>query len=159
MTIPELSIRRPIFITCAFFLIMVVGFLSMMKLPIDLFPNVTFPVVVVSTPYPGAGPAEVETLVTKPIEDEVSTISGIETIRSVNREGLSTVIAEFSLQTDIKYAEQQIRDRVSSVRQNFLTMSKNLSFAEWILQINPLSPSHWQRISQKRSSMTLPTKS
>lgn len=116
MNIVSTSIKRPIFITCIFFLILAVGVLSLVKLPIDLFPDVTFPVVTVTTPYPGAGPKEVETLVSKVIEDELSSISGIKTLRSINKEGASVVIAEFSLKTDVKYAEQQIRDKMGSVK-------------------------------------------
>lgn len=82
-------------------------------MPVDLFPDVTFPIVAVSTVYGGAGPAEVETLVSKVIEDEISTLTGIKKVSSTNVEGMSTVIAEFTLDTDIKYAEQQVRDKVS----------------------------------------------
>lgn len=112
----DLSIKRPVFITCLFVLILAVGFLSLKMLPVDLFPNVTFPIVTVTTQYPGAGPGEVENLVSKKIEEELSSISGIKTLRSVSSEGVSTVIAEFTLKTDIKYAEQQVRDRTAAVR-------------------------------------------
>lgn len=116
MNIVSTSIRRPIFITCIFFLILAVGILSLFRLPIDLFPDVTFPIVTVTTPYPGAGPKEVETLVSKIIEDELSSIAGIKNLRSVNKEGTSVVIAEFTLKTDVKYAEQQVRDKMGSAR-------------------------------------------
>ncbi len=116
MNIITTSIKRPIFITCIFFLILAIGAISLLRLPVDLFPDITFPIVVVSTPYPGAGPHEVETLVSRIIEDELSSISGMKTLRSVNKEGVSTVIAEFSLKTDVKYAEQQVRDKMSSVK-------------------------------------------
>lgn len=116
MSLSELSIKRPIFITCVFLLTLVLGYMGLQKLPVDLFPDVTFPVVMTRTSYPGAGPKEIETLISKPIEDEVSSISGIKSLRSVNREGVSAVIAEFTLDTDIKYAEQQVRDRVAAAR-------------------------------------------
>ncbi|MGE3260636.1 MAG: efflux RND transporter permease subunit [Bacteriovoracia bacterium] len=116
MNFVELSIRRPIFITCLVLVMLAVGWRSMQSLGVDLFPNVTFPVVTVSTPYPGASPNEIETLVSKPIEDEVSTISGLKRLSSINKEGVSVVVAEFTLETDVKYAEQQIRDRVSSAK-------------------------------------------
>lgn len=116
MNFVELSIRRPIFITCLVLVMLAVGWRSMQGLGVDLFPNVTFPVVTVSTPYPGASPNEIETLVSKPIEDEVSTISGLKRLSSINKEGVSVVVAEFTLETDVKYAEQQIRDRVSSAK-------------------------------------------
>jgi HAE1 family hydrophobic/amphiphilic exporter-1 len=119
MNLAELSIRRPIFITCIIIVMLALGLLSMRKLPVDLFPDVTFPVVIVDTIYPGAGPSEIETLVSRPLEDEISTLSGIKRLSSVNLEGLSRVIAEFALETDVKYAEQQIRDRVSATRIKF----------------------------------------
>lgn len=116
MSPAELSVRRPIFISCLVILMLVLGYLSMRSLPLDLFPDVTIPTVVISTPYPGSGPEEVETEVSKIIEDGISSISGINKISSQNREGFSTVIAEFRQDVDIKYAEQQIRAKVGNVQ-------------------------------------------
>lgn len=112
----KLSINRPIFITCVVLITMITGYLSMRSLPVDLFPDVTFPVVTVTTQYPGAGPRETEMLISKIFEEEFSTISGVKTIRSINQEGVSIVVAEFTFSTDIKYAEQQVRDKVSSAK-------------------------------------------
>jgi len=116
MSWSELSVKRPIFITCIVVAMLVVGFRAMKSLPVDLFPDITFPVVMVNTPYPGAGPREMETLVSKVIEDELSNVPGIKSLKSINREGISTVVAEFTLETDVKYAEQQIRDRAMGAR-------------------------------------------
>jgi HAE1 family hydrophobic/amphiphilic exporter-1 len=121
MNLAELSIKRPAFITCIILIMLALGLFSMKKLGVELFPDVTFPVVAITTPYPGAGPAEVETLVSKPLEDEISTLSGIKRLSSINQEGVSVVIAEFSLETDVKFAEQQIRDRVSSTKRKLPT--------------------------------------
>jgi HAE1 family hydrophobic/amphiphilic exporter-1 len=115
-SLAKLSISRPIFITCVIIVMLILGYMSLRKLPVDLFPDVAFPVVSVTTPYPGAGPKEVEILVSKVFEEEISTISGIKRISSVNREGSSSVVVEFDLDVDIKYAEQQVRDRVSSAK-------------------------------------------
>jgi HAE1 family hydrophobic/amphiphilic exporter-1 len=116
MNIAATSIKRPIFISCIFLLTLAVGMLSISKLPVDLFPDVTFPVVTVFTPYPGAGPKEIETLVTKVIEDELSSIAGLKALHSSSKEGVSVVVTEFSLKTDVKYAEQQVRDKMSGIR-------------------------------------------
>lgn len=116
MKLWELSVKRPIFISCAFVALMVVGLFSLSKLPVELFPDVTFPVVTVTTVYPGSGPSEIESLISKPIEEELSGIAGAKVIRSINRESVSIVIAEFNLEVDIKYAEQQVRDKVSSAK-------------------------------------------
>ncbi|MEK7692188.1 MAG: efflux RND transporter permease subunit [Bdellovibrionota bacterium] len=124
MNLSELSIKRPIFITCIVLLMLAVGLVSMFKLPVDLFPNVTFPVVTISTVYPGAGPQEIETLVSKVFEDEISTLPGVKALRSINKEGISIVITQFSLETDVKYAEQQIRDRVASAKRKLPSDAK-----------------------------------
>jgi len=116
MNLAEISIKRPIFITCLIFLMLAVGTYALGQLGVDLFPDVNFPVVFVSTPYQGAGPAEIETLVSKPLEDELSTLPGIKRLSSVSQEGVSTVVAEFTLETDIKFAEQQVRDRVGGAK-------------------------------------------
>ncbi|MBC7384974.1 MAG: efflux RND transporter permease subunit [Cryobacterium sp.] len=119
MDLAKLSISRPTFITCVIILMLSVGLIAISKLGVDLFPDVTFPVVTVTTIYPGAAPNEVETLVSKPLEDEISTISGIKRLSSINQEGVSQVVAEFTLKTDVKIAEQQVRDRVSAAKSKF----------------------------------------
>lgn len=124
MSLADLSIRKPTFITCIVILMLAVGALCMRKLGVDLFPDVTFPVITVTTSYPGAGPSEVETLVSKPLEDEISTLGGLKRITSINSEGMSQVVAEFTMSTDIKYAEQQIRDRVGSSKRKLPTEIK-----------------------------------
>lgn len=124
MSLAELSIKRPTFITCIIIMILAVGYFSARKVGVDLFPDVSFPVVVVSTPYPGAGPAEIETLVSKPMEEEISTLSGLKRLSSSSQEGLSVVVAEFSLETDVKYAEQQVRDRAGAVKPRLPTDAK-----------------------------------
>jgi HAE1 family hydrophobic/amphiphilic exporter-1 len=121
MNLASLSIKRPVFITCIVTMILVVGWLSLSKLPVDLFPNVTFPIVTVTTTYPGAGPEEIETLVSKVYEEEMSNVPGLKKISSQNLEGVSIIIAEFNLDVDIKYAEQQIRDKISSARSKLPT--------------------------------------
>ncbi len=116
MSLANLSIKRPIFITCLVILILFAGGYSLNRLPVDLFPDVNFPIITVTTVYPGSGPREIETLVSKPIEDELVTISGIKRVTSQNVEGVSQVVAQFYLETNIQYAEQQVRDRVAAVR-------------------------------------------
>lgn len=116
MNLASLSIKRPVFITCIVTVILVVGWLSLKKLPVDLFPNVTFPIVTITTVYPGAGPEEVEILVSKVYEEELSNVPSLKKLSSQNLENVSVIIAEFNLSTDIKYAEQQVRDKVSAAR-------------------------------------------
>jgi len=95
----------------------VLGMLSYSELGVDLFPKVDFPVASISTSLPGASAEEMETTVTKPIEEAINTISGLDDIRSTSREGSSTIIVRFVMEKDIDVAVQEVRDKVSSLLQ------------------------------------------
>lgn len=116
MTLSDVAIRRPVLTTVFTIGVMVMGLLSYSNLGTDLFPDVNFPVVTVNTVYPGASPAEVERLVTRPLEDAVAGISGLDTVRSFSRESMSTVVVIFKLATDIDEAATDVRERVAAAR-------------------------------------------
>ncbi len=118
MNIAQFSIKRPIFISCLVILMMITGVIGLNRMGVDLFPPIDFPVVTVTTIYPGATPEEIEKLISKPLEEQVSTISGIKRLSSRNLEGISIVIAEFTYETDVKYAEQKMREKVALARNN-----------------------------------------
>lgn len=125
MNLAELSIKRPIFITCIVLMTLIMGYTTLKKMPVDIFPDVTFPVVFIQVAYPGASPVDVEKLISKPIEDELGSLSGLNRISSNNLESLAVIILEFKLGTDIKEAEQQIRNRIGNIRRNLPTDSKD----------------------------------
>lgn len=116
MNIVELSIKRPIFILCIVLFMLVTGYISLKKMPVDQFPDVTFPIVSIYVPYPGASPIDLEREVSQKIEDEISSMSGLETLTSNNYESVAVILARFRLGTDIKDVEQQIRNRVGNIR-------------------------------------------
>lgn len=116
MNLPAFAIRRPVFVSGIVLFIIMIGSISISRLGVDLFPEVNFPIISVSVPYIGVSPEEIETLVSKIIEEEVSSISGLEQLTSINQEGLGIVMAKFSMDTDIKDAEQQIREKLAKVR-------------------------------------------
>ncbi len=124
MSLAETSIKRPVFIVCLVILMLILGFASLKKMPVDLFPDITIPVVFVQVAYPGASPVDVEKLISKPIEDELGSLSGLNRISSNNLESLALIILEFRLGTDIKDAEQQIRNRIGNIRRNLPTDSR-----------------------------------
>jgi hydrophobic/amphiphilic exporter-1 (mainly G- bacteria), HAE1 family len=99
--------------------LLVLGVVGLSRLGTDLFPDVSFPVVTVTIPYPGASPAEVENLVTKPVEDTVVGLNGIDRVRSFSREGVAQVWVIFKLGTDVVDAATQVRERVSGIRYKF----------------------------------------
>ncbi|MBP2229173.1 HAE1 family hydrophobic/amphiphilic exporter-1 [Azospirillum agricola] len=119
MPITRISVDNPVFATMMMVALMVLGLFSYNRLGVDQFPNVDFPVVVVSTQYPGASPETVETDVTRPVEDAVNTIAGIKTLTSRSYESQSVVIAEFDLKTSSVQALQDVREKVSAIRAAF----------------------------------------
>ena len=116
MNIAKLSIKRPIFMACIVILLMVIGTISFKRLGVDIFPPIDFPVVTVMTVYSGTSPEEIEKLITKPLEEQVSTIAGIKRLSSRNMEGVSILIIEFNYESDIKFAVQNVREKVALTR-------------------------------------------
>ncbi|HUE88907.1 MAG TPA: efflux RND transporter permease subunit [Vicinamibacterales bacterium] len=116
MWISDTSIKRPVFATMVIMSFMVLGVVSMSRLGIDLFPEVNFPFVNVTVTYPGAGPEEVETLVTKPIEDVVAGINGVKRLISTSTEGMSRVGIELRLEVDPQAATAEVREKVAAIR-------------------------------------------
>jgi HAE1 family hydrophobic/amphiphilic exporter-1 len=103
------------------FALVVLGLFSYSKLNIDLYPDVDIPFVTVTTVLRGAGPEQIETDVTKRLEDAVNSIAGVEHIQSVSQEGISLVIVQFKLEVDGKVAAQEVREKVAATRANLPT--------------------------------------
>jgi HAE1 family hydrophobic/amphiphilic exporter-1 len=116
MNLAKTSIRRPTFITAIIVTMLIVGFICMQRMSVDMFPDVNFPYVAVTTVYPGAGPQELETLVSRKLEEQISSIGGLKNVTSISQDGFSIVFGEFTLETDPKYAEQQVKDKVALIR-------------------------------------------
>ena len=115
MKLSELSIRRPVLATVMTLLLMLFGILSYSRLPVREYPDITFPVVSVLTVYQSADAQLVETDITAVLEDALSGIEGLRTLRSSSREGLSTIAIEFALTRNLDAATNDVRDRVARV--------------------------------------------
>ena len=119
MWFTRVSISNPVFATMMMAALLVLGTFSYSRLPVEQFPDVSFPVVVVQTEYPGASPENVEEEVTRRVEESVNTISGIKTLSSRSYEGLSVVIIEFDLSIDPKLAAADVREKIALIRSTF----------------------------------------
>jgi HAE1 family hydrophobic/amphiphilic exporter-1 len=113
MTIPEFSVKRRITITMLVLIIALFGVISVSDLGLDLLPELEFPFVSIVTTYEGVGSEEIETLITKPIEESISTVEGIKDIRSITVEGISSVYCEFQWGTNLDFAAQDVREKLS----------------------------------------------
>jgi HAE1 family hydrophobic/amphiphilic exporter-1 len=117
MSISELSVKRPTTTIMVILMIIVLGFVSFTRIGIDLFPNIEVPVAIVNTSYPNVGPAEIEELITKRIEQSVGTIENIDSIQSITMEGSSIVIVQFDFGTDMDYSTLKMREKVDMVKE------------------------------------------
>lgn len=115
MTLPELCIKRPVFTTMLVSLPVVVGLMAYFKMGVDLFPNIDLPIVSIVTTRSGASVEEMETGVTKIIEEAVNTVSGIDELRSTTKEGMSIVTVMFLLEKNRDVAQQEVQSKVNTV--------------------------------------------
>ncbi len=118
MFLTRISITHPVFATMMMVALLVLGAFSMQRLKLDEYPNIDVPVVVVTTSYPGATPETVETEVTRPVEDALNAIGGLDEVTSTSYGGRSVVIAKFKLEVKSPTAAQEVRDKIAAMEAN-----------------------------------------
>ncbi|MGI6685682.1 MAG: efflux RND transporter permease subunit [Bacillota bacterium] len=116
MKIIETSVRRPVTIAMLILAIVLLGYVSLTRLSIDLLPKMDLPYAVAITEYSGAGPEEVESTVTKPLEDVLSTVENLDSIYSQSLAGQSLVMMEFNYGTDMNFATLQMREKIDMIK-------------------------------------------
>ena len=119
MKLSDFSIGRPLATIMIIAAMIFIGIVSLSGLPIDLFPEIDFPVVTITVPYPGAAPGEVETGITKTVEEAVSSLEGVKKITATSREGMSLVMIEFEWGVDLDIKANDVREKVSSIEAAF----------------------------------------
>ncbi|MCD6079383.1 MAG: AcrB/AcrD/AcrF family protein, partial [Ramlibacter sp.] len=139
MWFTRVSLKNPVFATMVMLAIVVLGLFSYGRLKVDQFPNIDFPVVVVTADYPGAAPEIVESEVSKKIEEAVNSIAGINALTSRSYEGQSVVIIEFQLHIDGRKAAEDVREKIAAVRPTFRTEVKEPR----VLRFDPASRPIW----------------
>src|SRR6187431_2033716 len=121
MFISDTAIRKPVLTIVAMLIFVVFGIVALTQLDTDEYPEIDAPVVVIAVPYPGASPDIVEREVVDPIEEAVSGISGIDRMRSSSLDSYASIVVEFNFSKDPKVATQEIRDKISSIRNDLPT--------------------------------------
>lgn len=112
----KFSVKRPYTVLVGVILVIVLGVVSVTKMSTDLLPDITLPYVVVVTTYSGASPETVETVVSKPIESSMATVSNIESINSISNENYSMVVLEFTQTADMNAISLEIREKLDQLR-------------------------------------------
>lgn len=115
MNITDLSIKRPLAVSMIFLGIIIFGAISVSNLAVDLFPDVTFPMMIVLTTYPGAGPEEIETMVTDPLEKSIGIVNNLDKITSRTQENVSNILLQFAWGTNIDAAASDVRDAIGFI--------------------------------------------
>lgn len=116
MKLSDFSIKRPVTTVIMVLLVVLLGLISLNRIGIDLFPNITFPASVIFTSYEGVGSEEIETMITKPIESSIATVTNISNISSVSSAGSSMVIAEFNWGTDMDIVSMDMREKIDIIK-------------------------------------------
>jgi len=116
MFLADISIKRPVLMTMVIMTFVVIGIFSYSRLGIDLMPEMDFPFVSVVTIYPGAGPEEIETLLNKPIEEEISGVGGVKTIISIAQESISIIFVELELGENVDIRAIDVKDKIDAIR-------------------------------------------
>ncbi len=118
MIISDISVKRPVFASVISLLLIAFGLVSFDKLSLREYPDIDPPIVTVEVQYPGAPANVVETRVTQLVEDRIAGVEGIEFVQSVSKDGESEVTIEFSIARDLNEAANDVRDRISGIRDN-----------------------------------------
>ena len=139
MWFTQVSLKNPVFATMVMLAIVVLGLFSYNRMQVDQFPNIDFPVVVITADYPGASPEIVESEVTKKIEEGVNAIAGINALTSRSYEGQSLVVMEFQLYVDGRKAAEDVREKIAAIRPSFRTEVKEPR----VLRFDPSGRAIW----------------
>ena len=139
MWFTRVSLKNPVFATMLMLAFVVLGMFSYQRLQIDQFPNIDFPVVVITTEYPGASPEIVESEVSKKIEEGVNSIAGINALTSRSYEGMSVVVVEFQLHINGRKGADDVREKVASIRPSLRTDVKEPK----VMRFDPSSRAIW----------------
>ncbi|MBO0935869.1 efflux RND transporter permease subunit [Fibrella sp. HMF5335] len=138
MKLTLLSITRPILVIVLFVVLGILGLYSYTQMRYELLPNMSIPFIIVTTPYPGASPAEVETGLTKPIEDAVSSADRIKRVTSLSLENVSVVMVEFKHDVDVDKAQQDVQRKVNTVTGTLPTGAKTPTLDRFSLTERPV---------------------
>ena len=115
MKVVDLSLRRRVTVSMCAVALVLFGLVAFTRLPINLLPDVSYPSLTVETRLPGAAPAEVESLVTRPVEEVVGTVAGVQRLTSASRPGLSQVTLEFDWDRNMDFAALDVRQKLDLV--------------------------------------------
>jgi HAE1 family hydrophobic/amphiphilic exporter-1 len=138
MNLPEFSIRKPVSIIVAMLIFITIGVISILKLPLEMMPDTSFPGLMVQVPYPSSSPEEVERTITRPLEDMLATINNLENLSSTSSASSSNIHMQFSAGTNMDLATMQIRDKIDMVRDQLPSDIENIRIRRFSMNDRPV---------------------
>ena len=146
MSIPRFAIERPVMMAMMSSVVILVGAISLSRLPVDLLPDITPPTISVRVNYPNVGPLEIESLITRPLEQQLSAVSGLEQMNSTSAEGSSSIRLNFVWGHDLNEAMDEVRTRVDRVRGRLPEDAEPPTIQKFDLNAMPIMSSGRRRV-------------
>ena len=138
MNLPEFSIRKPVSVIVAMIIFITIGVISIMKLPLEMMPDTSFPGLMVQVPYPSSSPEEVERIITRPLEDILATINNLESFSSTSSASSSFIHMQFKGGTNMDLATMEIRDRIDQMRDQLPDDIENIRIRRFSMNDRPV---------------------
>jgi HAE1 family hydrophobic/amphiphilic exporter-1 len=138
MNLPEFSIRKPVTIIVAMLIIITIGVISILKLPLEMMPDTSFPGLMVQVSYPSSSPEEVERVITRPLEDRLATINNLESFSSTSSSSSSNIHMQFKTGTNMDLATMEIRDKIDLVRGDLPDDVENIRIRRFSMNDRPV---------------------
>jgi HAE1 family hydrophobic/amphiphilic exporter-1 len=138
MNLPEFSLKRPVTVIVVMVIFVTIGIISIIKLPLEMFPDTSFPGLMVMVPYPSSSPEEVERTITRPLEEILSTVNNLKNIRSTSSSSSSRIFVEFETDTNMDLASMEIRDKIDQVRDRLPDDLERIRIRRWSTSDRPV---------------------
>ncbi|MCP5105361.1 MAG: efflux RND transporter permease subunit, partial [bacterium] len=138
MNLPEFSLKRPVTVIVIMVIFITIGVISIMKLPLEMFPDMSFPSLMVQVPYPSSSPEEVERTITRPLEEILSTVNNLKNVRSTSSSSSSRIFVEFDTGTNMDVASMEIRDKIDQVRDRLPDDLERIRIRRWSTSDRPV---------------------
>jgi len=138
MNLPEFSIKKPVSVIVAMLIFITIGVISILKLPLEMMPDTSFPGLMVQIPYPSSSPEEVERTITRPLEDTLATINNLDSLSSTSSSSSSFIHMQFKGGTNMDLATMQIRDKIDQIRDQLPDDIENIRIRRFSLNDRPV---------------------
>ena len=138
MNLPEFAIKKPVSIIVAMLIFITIGVISILKLPLEMMPDISFPGLMVQVPYPSSSPEEVERIITRPLEDMLATINNLESLSSTSSSSSSNIHMQFKSGTNMDLATMEIRDKIDIIRNDLPDDIENIRIRRFSLNDRPV---------------------